>query len=539
MDYRDFRNKCGDCWLCLGDTNDCGMKEEMYRELYENDTLGNLPCKGRGIAPEIRNGTEIYEVVKQVNTEVLAFVGYQEFEAAADMTAVKIKEGYLEMGYILKMARDTDILRESEYTGYEEFAEKRYGLDKGTVSRYIRIVERFSEGGNSHILKENYRNMGFAKLSIMLHMPDAIAEELMDSLSKTEVQAIREELEAEEKVSDIELAIERQENVQPELQENLLSRAVWQLGKEHHDIYRKLWKAFEEEDRGSIKEIIAPQGDAIYMVRIPGTGRMMISISGEAVSVTEVRSQKKERYTMQDLINAAERICPVMAETVEESFREVYDEDLDPVNIPEKKTEVAPVQPKKEKRKESKVTKANTEKPKLAAVVEEAQEEDKEEEDKEEEEQLPGQMNVGDYEGIVPDAHYEEVNEDAGTDADNIAGMPDGGGTSGDAVGYGTDEGESGETENTEETEDTATVCQSDEGNGASESGGCETDPGTVEEIWMEIYKKNAELTKYLSVWESQHDLMELETLMKLYDMTVDMAAGFEKLMNSRGQEDE
>ena len=82
-------------------------------------------------------------LIKTENTEVLAFAGYQEFEAAADRTAVKIKEGYMEMGYILKMARDTDILRESEYSGYEEFAEKRYGLDKGTVSRYIRIVERF------------------------------------------------------------------------------------------------------------------------------------------------------------------------------------------------------------------------------------------------------------------------------------------------------------------------------------------------------------------------------------------------------------
>ena len=94
-------------------------------------------------------------LVKTESMEVLAFAGYQEFEAAADRTAVKIKEGYMEMGYILKMARDTDILRESGYSGYEEFADKRYGLDKGTVSRYIRIVERFSVDGNSHVLKEN------------------------------------------------------------------------------------------------------------------------------------------------------------------------------------------------------------------------------------------------------------------------------------------------------------------------------------------------------------------------------------------------
>lgn len=463
-------------------------------------------------------------LIKRENTEVLAFAGYQEFEAAADRTAVKIKEGYLEMGYILKMARDTDILRESEYAGYEEFAEKRYGLDKGTVSRYIRIVERFSEGGNSHVLKDNYKNMGFAKLSIMLHMPDAIAEELMDSLSKTEVQAIREELEAEEKVSDIELAIEGAETVQPELQENMLTRAVWQLGREQHEIYCKIWKAFEEEARDRIKDIIAPQGDAVYMVRIPGTGRLMISISGEAVSVTEVRSQAKERYTMQDLIDAAEKICPVMAETVEESFREVYDEDLEPVKEPEKKSEVAPVQQKqKEKRKESKVTKARTEKPKPAAAVE-----------PEEEEQLPGQMSVEDYEGVVPEAQYEEVTEDAGTEINDIAGMPEGSGAAGDAMESGTDAGAYGE------TEDTDTICQYDESTGAAESGGCETDPCTVEEdIWMEVRAAHQSITQYLTVWSDKESLMETDVLLSIRDKALSLAAGIEKIMILRAQENE
>ena len=92
--------------------------------------------------------------------------------------------------------------------------------------------------------------MGIAKLSIMLHMPDAIAEELMDSLSKTEVQAIKEELDAEGQVSDIELAIEgaeAKEEEQPPAEENMLTKAVWQLGKENHDIYRKVWKALDRK----------------------------------------------------------------------------------------------------------------------------------------------------------------------------------------------------------------------------------------------------------------------------------------------------
>ena len=47
----------------------------------------------------------------------------------------------------------------------------------------------------------------------------------------------------------------------------------------------------------------------------------------------------------------------------------------------------------------------------------------------------------------------------------------------------------------------------------------------------MEIYSKHAEISKRLTVWESQHTLMERNMLQKLYDLTVAMAAGFEKLL--------
>ena len=173
------------CHICGAGTYMCNDKEDAIKMFQE--TYGLEEAKG---------------------TEVLAFARYQDLERAADRTAVKIKEGFMEMGYILKVARDTDILDGSGYAGHEEFAEKRYGLDKGTVSRYIRIVERFSVGGNSHVLQDGYRNIGFAKLSLMLHMPDAIAEEITESYSKQEVQAIKEEIDAEHAVSDIEVAIE-------------------------------------------------------------------------------------------------------------------------------------------------------------------------------------------------------------------------------------------------------------------------------------------------------------------------------------------
>ncbi len=367
---------------------------------------------------------------------------YQEYKAELDGELQKTAEGFVRIGYLLKVARDTNILAESGYKTVTEFAEAEYNLNKTQVSRFISINDRFSEEGYSDRLKDSYKDFGYAKLTIMLQLPEAMTEELSPDYSKAEIQELKEEMDEEKKIS--------------------------------------------------------------------------------AVSITEVRSQNKERFSVEDIISELERICPVAGMDVEEAYRSVYGEDLEQQEKQEKKEEVAPVQPIKEKRKESKVTKARTEKPKPAAVVEEEQRK---------EEQLPGQMEVADYEGIVPEATYEEVTEDERTGTDNIAGVSEGSGAAGDALGHGAAETASGETED-------ETDIEHDESHGTAESEGCGEDPRGVEDIWMDIYKNNAELTKYLTVWESQRSLMEKEMLKKLYDMTVNMAAGFERLLN-RGTENE
>ncbi len=349
--------------------------------------------------------------------ELLKFVEYNEFEAAADKTALKIKEGFMEMGFILKMARDTDILRDSGYMNHEEFAARRYDLDKGTVSRYIRIVERFSVDGNSHVLKESYRKMGFAKLSLMLHMPDAVAEELMDSLSKQEVLAIKEELDAESQISDIELAIERAEvaEQQEEIAENtgeasmaavitdtLLQKAIHQLGKEQPQIYAKIFDLFDKDRVSELFEVIAPQGEAIYMVRPAGVGRLMLSIAESGVCVTNVRSQEKERYSMEELCQAVFNIVDKGSEDAAASYLTIYLEEFpQPEPAKSEKAEVAPVQPSK--RKESKVTKANPPK-----KVEKSQNEP-EKTQTETEEQIPGQDNILNHPEYLPEEMAETV----------------------------------------------------------------------------------------------------------------------------------
>lgn len=183
----------------------------------------------------------------------------------------------------------------------------------------------------------------------------------------------------------------------------------------------------------------------------------------------------------------------------EEAYRETYGMQPPQEEEPEM-AEVAPVQPsdgrrKETKRKESKVIKAAG--VKEAAHAGEAPDV---------EEQLPGQMNVGDYPGVVPE-------EDCPVSTYTV--MEDG--TAG---------------QEPEETKQTGP-----EGQIPQECGPLSGDaaPEDTEGIWMGIYKSHAELSKYLTVWEPQRALMEPDMVNRLYNMAVDMAAGFERLLLGRG----
>lgn len=94
---------------------------------------------------------------------------------------------FVYIGYRLKQIRDSGM-----YGGTAdifEFAEKEYGLGKSTVSRFIAINEKYSEGGNSLELKEEFRGFSSSKLAEMLTLPDS---EIQLITEKTTIQEIRE-----------------------------------------------------------------------------------------------------------------------------------------------------------------------------------------------------------------------------------------------------------------------------------------------------------------------------------------------------------
>ncbi|MBQ1287689.1 MAG: hypothetical protein IIY22_03945 [Erysipelotrichaceae bacterium] len=283
---------------------------------------------------------------------------YQQFKQALDSEIQREAEGFVKIGYLLRVARDTDVLK-GHYDNVNDFAKKEYGLDVSQVSRFISINERFSENGYSDKLEAHYEGFGVAKLSIMLQLPDNLNETLTPDFTKSEINTLREEVKEESKVSDIEVMMEPRaadeidEAIKEMLRDpNLFDRCInlRKAGLPSDDYVKQL------------KEILAPSGVSIKSVRVSGVGRIMIQFD-ESDNVRFFKVRQNETETRDFSF-----VAVVVSETTEKTYLDLFGEKMPSQNAtPAGETsakptvkdlsKIAPVQ-KKEPKKEPKVTPA-------------------------------------------------------------------------------------------------------------------------------------------------------------------------------------
>lgn len=352
----------------------------------------------------------------------VSYTDYQEYKAALDAELQQSAEGFVRIGYMLKLARDTDILTGSGYASVNEFARQEYNIDKTMVSRFISINDRFSEGGNSDRLQEQYRGFGYAKLSIMLQLPDAVNAELTPAFSKAEVQALKDEVDAERQVTDIEVMLEPKNEAQ-EGMACTLNKVVHQLGHDNPELYAELHAAIngtmaDEDTRSVIQETLAPSGEGIFSIRIMGVGRLMLSVKDleRDVTLTNVRTGDKESYTWWQMASAVRFIIPYGG-TAEECYETLYEEKFPVAEKAEEKKEIAPVQPKPAPKKHSKVTKAPKPVPKKEEPVTPKEEQEPERiapEDVEIVENTKCETDFEENETVLAETETEAVESDTG-----------------------------------------------------------------------------------------------------------------------------
>lgn len=452
----------------------------------------------------------------------VTFNSYSEYKTQLDAELQKTAEGFVRIGYLLKVARDTNILAESGYKSVAEFAAAEYNLDKTQVSRFISINDRFSEGGYSDHLLPEYKGYGYSKLTIMLQIPGEITEELSANYSKADIQAIKEEVDEEKKISDLEVAMEPPKVELEEL--NLLEKVMFLLLEEDTKLYARIWKKYYEDglNEYKIRELLAPSGEKSYSVRIPGSGRemMILDDTKEEITITNIRTYEKVTYTWLDVMEAAILMTDRDSDTMEESWQNVFGRQF-----PEEKREVAPVQQNKETKKpepkkESKVQKAKKpEKPIKTST--EPTPEPAPEPIEAEEEQLPGQMRVEDFPEIMPESSFEEIKEEK----DAEPGEPEGTGDTADSGKSEPDPAMAG-----------GEIREDNAGAGGEESSGSTGSPErnrksleAVKWAWMDLREAWPPSINYIT----DYDDMAPE----LYRKTIDLAAALEKYMIERAKE--
>ena len=321
--------------------------------------------------------------------ELTRVTTYQQYKQAMDTELRRTTEGFVRIGYLLKMARDTDILRDSGYSSVVEFAQKEYNIDKTQVSRFIHINDRFSEGGYSDRLLEKYQDFGYAKLTIMLTLPDELNEVLTPDYSKAEIQTLKEEYDAEQKITDLEVMMEGQEPVQAAM-DSTIAKALHQLFKDNPEKYVEVHKNIGA-GMAAVVEALAPSGAMIYNVRLQGIGRIAISLheDSDTVDLVNLRDGELEKVPWTEVMETLQRMINTLQEP-EFNWERIYGEPFP------KKEEVTPVQQdapaeKPAPRKESKIVKAKEPKPTPPVSEPPA------------EEQLPGQMDITEFKEALPE----------------------------------------------------------------------------------------------------------------------------------------
>ena len=259
------------------------------------------------------------------------YESYEEYKDQLDKALGEAVENFVIIGYLLRTAKeDPTILEGSGYNSINDMAKAEYGLDGSQVSRFISINERYGDGPE---LLPQYRGFGQSKLSEMLSLPAAVAEELPQTITRAEIRELKEEIREEKKITDIEVAIERAQY--PDI-----------------DIWEEFFKDWAKKHP---TEFIELRDDDLYecfrnkvlTARVPGEGKMALTEDGESFTLTNMRDSSKHLMVISDFTSMVFELVQG-DEPVPFPFNKEQWEKLTGETFPEeKKEEIAPAQEEK------------------------------------------------------------------------------------------------------------------------------------------------------------------------------------------------
>lgn len=176
---------------------------------------------------------------------------------------IGVQESFVRIGYKLRKIADEKLYEKDGYKSIADFAKAEYGLTASTVSRFMKINERYSVEGYSDRLRPEFANFGSSKLSEMLTLPDNDIELITQNTTRETIRELKKfEHQKPESVST--------EPDEPESKHHSLIEKFWKQNKE---LLNELYASDEKknEDTEGMAEIVNPSGnrsfrDGIYFM---------------------------------------------------------------------------------------------------------------------------------------------------------------------------------------------------------------------------------------------------------------------------------
>lgn len=279
--------------------------------------------------------------------EIMSYSDYKGYKEQLDRAINETTQNFVVIGHLLMQARDTDILAASGYTSMGDFARHEYGLDESVTSRFINIAERYGDGSGR--LRAEYASFTYSKLGEMLTLPSEVASIVTPDMTVKDIREIKEEVQEEQQISDVEVMIEAAGQEEPDI----LAEFMKSYLEDRPEEFKALCAT---EDITKAYDILAPQGRVTLIARVPGTGKIMISIeSMDEVKAVYVRENRSEKLTFKDIDDAASRLFERVpypdSDDLGEVYSRIYGHEI---------TKAAPEPVKLEKVKTSKPKKEST-----------------------------------------------------------------------------------------------------------------------------------------------------------------------------------
>lgn len=228
-----------------------------------------------------------------------------------------LAESFVAIGYRLKQIRDTEAYRQDGYNTIFEFAEKELGLTKSPTSRFMAINDKYSVGGNSLELREEFIGLGKSRLSEMLTMDP---EDYVLITDQTSIKDIRE--------------IKRMEKAAGENEDLTKFQEVLRKEYASKDRRKELIEIANAKCIDDIKAAVIPEG-----YRLMKKGVLAIKFEDEKITVRTMGVSGVQELTWSEILNEYDQAFDLGAA---DPWKATYGEIEEEVKPEPKKVEKKP-----------------------------------------------------------------------------------------------------------------------------------------------------------------------------------------------------